>query len=122
MSADPGAVLAMIDLETIAPVPAAVDSWPAAVVAVVGLVLGVLQWRQTRVTRGIEHELKPARGKSTRDVVDRLEQGQAELAANLTEHLDADPARRRRARAEAAGFAAMAALLSVAVTLSRTRR
>lgn len=97
-----------------------VTSWPAAVVAVAGLIgLAIQQWRQGRVTRDIRHELKPNHGGSTRDAVDRLERGQEDLATTLADHIKGEPTRRRRT---AITSMALAAVVSLAVSLTTTRR
>jgi demethoxyubiquinone hydroxylase (CLK1/Coq7/Cat5 family) len=102
---------------------AAVSSWPAVAAYALGLV-GILfgQWRQHRVTKDVQHQVTNNGGQTMKDAVDRTERGQEELRTMLAEHIDAEPARRWRARRDAAGLATLAALVSVAVTLSRTRR
>ncbi|MEU4386567.1 hypothetical protein [Promicromonospora sp. NPDC023805] len=102
---------------------AAVSSWPAVAAYALGLLaLLVGQWRQHRVTKNVQHQVTNDGGETLKDAVDRTEQGQDDLRKMLAEHIDAEPTRRWRARRDAASFAAIAALLSVAVTLARTRR
>ncbi|GAA4707504.1 hypothetical protein APR04_003811 [Promicromonospora umidemergens] len=98
------------------PDAATINSWPAlAAYAVGALALGYSQWRQSRATKDVKHQVTNNGGGSMKDAVDRTE----EL---ITKHIDGEPARRWRARGEAAGFAALAAVVSVAVTLSKIRR
>jgi hypothetical protein len=109
----------MPDLLAAAAVPdpaSAVNSWPALAAYVVGaLVIVVGQWRGLRATKNVEHQVTNNGGGSMKDGTDRIE-------SKLDDYIADEPARRWRARREAVGFAAMAALVSVAVTLSKTRR
>lgn len=98
------------------PDAAAVTSWPALAAYALGLAaVGWGQWRQHRATRDVRHQVTNNGGGSMKDAVDRTEKV-------LTEYIAAEPSRRWRARREAAGMAVLAALVSVAVTLSKTRR
>lgn len=95
--------------------PAAVTTWPAAIVSVAGIVfLIVQQVRQARVTRRVEHEVSKNGGGSIKDGVDRIEE-------KLDAHIASEPHRRARARAEAGALALLGAAISIAVALNRTR-
>jgi hypothetical protein len=105
------------------PDAATVSSWPALVAYALGLIaLGVGQWRQHRATREVKHQVTNNNGGSLKDGTDRIENVSARIESKLDTYIADEPSRRWRARREAAGFAAMAALVSVAVTLSKTRR
>lgn len=108
----------MPDHTAVAAVPdaATVSSWPALVAYALGLLaIGFGQWRQHRATREVKHQVTNNGGNTMKDTTDRIE-------TKLDAFVAGEPSRRWRARREAAGFAAMAALVSVAVTLSKTRR
>lgn len=93
-----------------------VSSWPALVAYALGLIaIGFGQWRQHRATREVKHQVTNNNGGSLKDGTDRIE-------SKLDTYIADEPSRRWRARREAAGFATVAALVSVAVTLSKTRR
>ncbi|MEU4386765.1 hypothetical protein [Promicromonospora sp. NPDC023805] len=92
---------------------AAINSWPAlAAYAIGALALGYGQWRQSRATKDVKHQVTNNGGGSMKDQTDRIE-------AKLDAHIASEPTRRWRARREAAGFALVATLVSVAVTLTR---
>jgi hypothetical protein len=100
-----------------------VSSWPALVAYALGLIaIGVGQWRQHRATREVKHQVTNNNGGSLKDGSDRIESTLAAIESKLVAYIADEPSRRWRARREAAGFAVMAALVSVAVTLSKTRR
>jgi hypothetical protein len=95
--------------------PATVTTWPAAVVSLAGIVLLIVQqFRQSRITRRVEHEVTANSGSSMRDTADRIE-------TKLDAHIADEPRRRARARAEAGALALLGAAISIAVTLNRTR-
>lgn len=96
--------------------PAAVTTWPAAIVSIAGLVyLIVQQARQARLTRRVEHEVTNNSGSSMKDSLDRIE----DAIEKIDTHIADEPKRRRRGRREAALMAAVGTAVSIAVTLSR---
>lgn len=102
--------------EAAVPDATAVSSWPALAAYALGLIaIGFGQWRQHRATREVKHQVTNNNGGSLKDGTDRIE-------SKLDAYIADEPSRRWRARREAAGFAAMATLVSIAVTLSKTRR
>lgn len=106
----------LISAAAASPDLATINSWPAlAAYAIGAIALGYAQWRQSRLTKDVRHQVTNNGGGSMKDTTDRIE-------SKLDQHIADAPGRVWRARREAAAFAAVAALLSVALTLSKTRR
>lgn len=92
--------------------PATVTTWPAAVVSIAGIAYVIFQqWRQSRITRRVEHEVTDS----------TLAEGVTRIESKLDDYVAAEPRRRSRARREAAALAMVGAAVSIAVTLTRTR-